>query len=346
MVTKLKEDKIVISSCAMVSPWGFDCIDFINQLDTRINGHNVHLDDFNVEKVDISKLESLMDGKGLRHMSYATKYGIYAAKSCLSSSCLDGAVNGFDTGVVVGSHLGHVDVLTKMMNTINEEGANGLSPLASGNGAINVMASTIGIKTASKALNTTIHNGFTSGLDSVIYSCNLLVNGRADYFITGAAESESTYYTDWLKAHGCNTCYDGAGMLIVEKNQTAMKRGIEPLGEIKGFSTVPCCGLPSIKQNLKLLIEASSLQPEEVDGVIYAGSFEGEDLEKIAFKELGIGGNIFNIRAFVGDGLSLTGIAQVIYGLELLKKGYKNVLVHLCSYSGNLSGLVLSRYGE
>lgn len=343
MMKNGSKKQIVISGFEMVSPWGLDFYSTMKQFESKTKNPHLQSNASNVERVNITKLDELLGKRGLKHMNPATKFGVFTAGSCFRKSHLDSAGYGLDSGVIIGSHLGHIDVYLKMMETINAEGAEGLSPLDSGNAAINVIASTIGIKLGAKAINTTINNGFTSALDSIIYSYNMIANDRAKYLVTGATECISPYFIEWLKAHGYYSIYEGAGMLLIEERETAEARGLKPFCEIKGFHSIPQNKPDTQEHNIHALLDSCFMNPRDIDICICSGG----NLTNEYFGRMGMQGRILDIRKYVGDGLSLTGLFQVMYGLYILEsEGPRNIFVHLSGDPGNTTSLVLSRCAD
>lgn len=336
-----QNDDIVVSGCGVLSPWGesggvINEVLLNNQMSTKNN-------DFGLQTVRGFNPSQQLGKSGLRAMNSATKFGLAAALACLNDAKLDTAAVDTETGVVLGSHLGHLDKLEEMIKTILTEGSCGLSPMGSGNGAINVMASTIGMRIGARALNTTINNGYTSGLDAVQYACRLLGKNHAAYVLAGGVEAASRYYVEWLKANGCKRAFEGAGMILLEKSTTAQQRGITPLGWVKGYSTTPCINLNSVGRSIGNTLKHAGLRIREIDAFVGSGELYGEQEEVAALSRLGFTGPRLFFRQVLGEGLAITGIYQIIVGADLLKRGCRNVLIHLSGKEGNSSSLILSR---
>lgn len=336
-----KNDHIVISGCGAISPWGegYEGIGKVLANNQMSKKNNV----FSINTVSGFDASQKLGKSGLRAMNLATKFGLVAALDCLADARLNTLVVDTKVGVVLGSHLGHMDRLEEMMKIILEEGSCGLSPMGSGNGAINVMASAIGMRIGARALNSTINNGYTSGLDAVQYGCRSLVNNHVEYVLAGGVESASPYYIDWLKANGCNLAFEGAGLILLEKSSTALQRGINPLGTVKGYSTTPYLDLNSVERSICIALKHASLRIGEIDAFIGTSDLYGEQDEGKILLGLGFNGSCLFLRQALGEGLAVSGIYQMMAGIDLLKKGYRNVLIHLYGKDSNSSSLILSR---
>ncbi len=337
-----EQEGIVISGVGVVSPWGLTHKDLVNAFLYGEKEFTKSRDDSCCEKVENFAAEELIGKNGLRYLNSATRYGIYAALQCLQSANLLNQKE--KMGVIIGSHLGHLDMLEKMIGEILTEGSRALSPLSSPNGAPNVIASAIGSRTGGKALNATIHNGFTSGLDALIYGCQMLTDGRADFLLVGGAEGISPYYLQWLKAHGFKHVFEGAGLILVEKSATATARGKLPQSKVVGCYSRPWQGGDSVQQCIIRLLGKTGLQINQLDAVVCAGSFNRKKPEKVALDKLGYMGSRYYCRELIGEGLAVSGLFQIIFGLELLQKGAKLVLVHQYGIPGNCSAIILSQY--
>jgi 3-oxoacyl-[acyl-carrier-protein] synthase II len=331
-----KNDNIVISGCGVISPWGNSHVEvfkaLLSEQKTDITFNTVN--DFDALKI--------LGKSGFRAMNRASKFGVCAALDCLSDAQIDATKIGDETGVVIGSHLGHMDDVEEFIQIIMEEGAYCLSPVKAGNGGINIMAATIGMRIGAKALNTTIHNSYTSGLDAVQYACRSLTNDYAEYILAGGVEAASQYYMEWHKSNGSLQAFEGAGMIFLEKQRTALERGIKPLGVIKGYRTMSYYGINSINRSIDLTLKSAGLGVESIDAFVGSGDFSVEQVEEKSLSNLGFTGPSRFVRQILGEGLSVSGIFQIMIGINFLQNGCRNVLVHVFGNNGSTSAMILS----
>lgn len=340
---KEQKEDVVISGCGVISPWGNRYAEIFKAL--KDGQTPIQTDkSFNVSTVNEFDASEILGKKGLKVMNRATRFGVCAALDCLSDARIEISEIGDSTGVVIGSHLGHLDSMEEMIRTVLEEGSYGLSPLRAGNSGINVMAATIGIRIGARAINTTIHNSYTSGLDAVQYACRSLTNNYAEYVLAGGVESASRYCIEWHRTNGSMLAFEGAGIIFLEKSCTALRRGVRPLGVVKGYSTMPYSGLDSINSSIGSTLKSANLGIDAVDVFVGAGDFFGEQVEEKSLSELGFTGSHLSVRQTLGEGLGVTGIFQIMIGVNLLQKGYRNVLIHLFGKTGSTSAIMLSLY--
>jgi 3-oxoacyl-[acyl-carrier-protein] synthase II len=83
------------------------------------------------------------------------------------------------TAVVVASHLGNVEAVCDIVDTVRSSGGRDVSLLAAPNASSNVIASTVAIRYGFTGPNLTLRNGAAAGLDEVRLGCVLLAAGRA-----------------------------------------------------------------------------------------------------------------------------------------------------------------------
>lgn len=341
LFVKQPEDEIVISGCGVISPWGNTADEIFKTVtDEGISsGANGNFCARRVEEFDASKK---LGKNGLRELNRATRFGLCAALDCLSEARLEPSEIGEHMGVVIGSHLGHMDHVEEMIQTIMEEGSYGLSPLKAGNGGINVIAAMMGIRFGAKALNTTIHNSFTSGMDAIQHGCRSLSRNHAEYILAGGAEAASRYWLEWHKGNGSILAYEGAGVLLLEKSHTALARGVRSMAVVKGYSTAPYSGINSINKTLAATLKSANLEMDAVDTFVGVGDFGAEPIEAKSLTELGFTGSSLFSRPTLGEGLGVAGIFQIMIAIKLLQKGHRNVLIHLFGKNGSTSAMLLS----
>jgi 3-oxoacyl-(acyl-carrier-protein) synthase len=338
--SKQPSEDLVITGCGGISPWGNRYEDIFKATEGPASVPIVK--NLRFGTVNDFDAAAKLGKSGLKVMNRATRFGIGAALDCLADARLETAEIGGEIGVVIGSHLGHMDDVEEMIRTILEEGSYALSPLKAGNGGINVMAATIGMRIGARALNTTIHNSYTSGLDAVQYACRSLSNHYAPYILAGGVESASRYCMEWHRINGSRLAFEGAGVILLEKRHTALDRGVKPLGVIKAYSSRPYSGPDSISQSLAATLKSANLGMEAVDVFVGAGDGCGEPAEEQSLFELGFGGSRLSVRESMGEGLAVTGIFQIMLGVNLLQKGCRNVLIHLYAGTGGTATILLS----
>lgn len=166
----------------------------------------------------------------------------------------------------------------------------------------NTPSSEIAAKYGLKGVCNTISTGCTAGTDSIGFSYEAISDGDADIMITGASEAPITPITfgafdtvNVLSVHnddpaGASRPFDnrrngfviseGAGLLVVEELNHALKRGARIYCEITGFGTTcnayHMTDLPpegdAMADSITLAMQDAGIQPQIIDYVSAHGS--------------------------------------------------------------------------
>src|SRR3990167_3343164 len=161
----------------------------------------------------------------------------------------------------------------------------------------NTPSSEISAKYGLQGVCNTISTGCTAGTDSVGFSYEAICDGDADIMITGASEAPITPITfgafdtvNVLSVHNDNpekasrpfdakrngfVISEGAGLLVVEELEHALKRGARIYCEITGFGTTcnayHMTDLPpegdAMADSITLALEDAGIKPETIDYV-------------------------------------------------------------------------------
>lgn len=180
----------------------------------------------------------------------------------------------------------------------------------------NTPSSEIAAKYGLKGVCNTISTGCTAGTDSVGFSFESIQSGDADIMISGASEAPITPITfgafdtvNVLSVHNefperASRPFDmkrngfviseGAGLLIVEELEHALKRGARIYCEIKGFGTtcnafhmtdLPAEG-DAMADSITLALQEAGLKPSQISYVNAHGSStrQNDAFETSAYK--------------------------------------------------------------
>lgn len=166
----------------------------------------------------------------------------------------------------------------------------------------NTPSSEIAAKYGLKGICNTISTGCTAGTDSVGFSYEAIQNGEADVMVTGASEAPITPITfgafdcvNVLSTHNDEpqkasrpfdikrngfVISEGAGLLVVEELNHALRRGARIYCEIIGYGTtcnafhmtdLPADGTPKA-ECIRLALRNANVKPEQIDYINGHGS--------------------------------------------------------------------------
>jgi 3-oxoacyl-[acyl-carrier-protein] synthase II len=174
--------------------------------------------------------------KGLKYKDRATQLGLCAAFEALNDARLRDAegplVEGTGVGVVVASNYGNVDTICRVVTTIATETTRATSPMDSPNASSNIIASEIAIRWKLGGPNLTVCSSDTSGLDALHWAASMLRAGRAEQILVIGVEPDNEMVR---KLVGADQIVDGAAAVVLEREETAQRRGVAARSRLGAF---------------------------------------------------------------------------------------------------------------
>lgn len=261
------------------------------------------------------------DGKEARRMSRSSQLGIVAADQAISQAKLDdGMVDYREVGVLIGSSIGGYsasDTFFKSFYTRDR-----LSPFTIPISMNSGPASNVSIKYGFQGPLLNVDAACATAAHSIGYAFNMIRNGNLQVAVTGAADSPfaPAVVAAWAALRAISNRKDcpaeacrpfsadrdgmvlgeGAGVLILEAESHALRRGVPVLAEIKGYGassdsfhlTQPTQQGPS--KAMRRALEDANLGLEDIDYInAHATGTEWNDKnETKAIKE------VFGERAY------------------------------------------------
>jgi len=354
--------RIVITGIGVLSPIGIGRENFWNALIMGRSGfRKITLFDtssFKVHiggEVDFDPVEFL-GKKGLRDLDRSTRLICSAARMAIDDSKLIiGEENTHSTGVSIGSTFGSLHSISQFDRSGLIEGPRFVNPSHFPNTVINSPASQVSIRFYIKGFNTTISTGFCASLDAISYAADFIKMNRAEVVLAGGVEElcEETFMG--FHKLGCLSGIDGsepiccpydrrrnglilsegAGVLVLEEEGNARKRGADILAVLKGcgnaFDPEAEIGFEhggeGLKDAIEIALNDAAIGPEDIDCVIScANSTIGLDrLETKALKKA-FGGfarriPVTSIKSMVGETYSASGVLSLSAATGVLQTG-------------------------
>lgn len=259
--------------------------------------------------------------------------------------------------IVLGISSSCVDVIEQVKEIVMTRGASRVRPYMAGACQPFSIGAAIAQYFKFQSSITTISAACPSGLDAVATATQKIRNGSTDIAIVGAADSPLNIptmaafvkaglpsLTDVFPPEAVSRPFDakrsgvvlseGAGFLVLERLDSALARGVDPIAEIAGGSTVtdtPEGGnMSGLLFAMHSALANSGVGPEQVDYICANATSDkaGDAMETQLIKQV-FGARarsipISSIRGVMGHGLSPAGISQVIACALSMKK---NVIV-------------------
>jgi len=201
-----------------------------------------------------------MDRKEARRMDRFTQFAVAAAGMALQDAGLNlDNEDPFRVGVVLGTGIGGMETLTKQFEILYEKGPSRMSPFFVPMMIANMAAGMVAILAQAKGPNTTVVTACAASANAVGEAARILRSGDADIILTGGTEAAITpiavagfcamkaMSTNNQDPEGASRPFDarrdgfvmgeGAGILVLETLEHALKRGARIYAEIAGYGT-------------------------------------------------------------------------------------------------------------
>ncbi|MEW6715737.1 MAG: beta-ketoacyl-ACP synthase II [Nitrospirota bacterium] len=294
--------------------------------------------------------DRFIEAKEQKKMDRFIHLGLAAAVMAMEDSGLKiTAENSERIGVIVGSGMGGLPAVEHYTKLLNEKGHRKISPFFIPMTIINLAAGQISIRFGAKGPNSAVATACASGTHSIGEAFRLVQSGVADAMIAGGAEATITPLAiggfaamkalsrrnhepekasrPFDKDRDGFVMGEGAGMLILEELEHAVKRGARIYSEINGYGMTsdayhissPSPDGDGAARCMRNALKDSSINPHEVNYINAHGTSTkyGDELETVAIK------NVFGQHAY-----------------ELCVSSTKSMTGHLLGASGGVEGVI------
>jgi 3-oxoacyl-[acyl-carrier-protein] synthase II len=261
----LSKRRVVVTGLGMITPLGLNVKEtWANTLNgvsgvTEVNEFDAS--DYSTRiwaRVKNFQPENYFEVKEARKMDMFTQYGMVAADEAIQHAGLNiTAENAHRCGVAVGAGIGGIATITNNQDKLMQGGPKKVSPFFIPAGIINMVAGQISIKHGMKGPNISVVTACTTGTHNIGLAARLIQYGDADVMVCGGAEMTNTPLCiagfsavralskrndeptkasrPWDKDRDGFVMGEGAGVLVLEEYEHAVKRGANILAEFAGF---------------------------------------------------------------------------------------------------------------
>ena len=256
--------RVVITGMGVISPVGNSLKAFWDGLLAGVCGvgtiTRVDTEGFKAklaaEVKDFNPADFGMDVPTQRRMDKFTQYAVAAAKQAVEESGIVGTVEPERLGVYVGSGIGGMSTFVEQSNRLNERGPSRVSALFIPMMISNMAAGTIAIQYNAQGPCLPTVTACATSTHAVGEAYRAIAHGYADAIVAGGTEATITP----LAVAGFTTCMalsleqdplkaslpfdarragfvmgEGAGILVLEEYERAVKRGAHIYAEICGY---------------------------------------------------------------------------------------------------------------
>ena len=353
--------RVVITGMGLVSALGNDLDSAFNRLHvyknavcemddlTAIRGLNSHL----AAPAEFTAPEHFTR-KVLRTMGPVSVMAVYSAENALRDAGLLGSdeITNGRTGVAYGSSFGSAGPVADFFSMVKTHEIGDVTSSS----YIKIMPQTtaVNISLYFKTTGRLIPSGTacTSGSLSIGFAYENIKSGAQDIMIAGGAEElDATQVAVFDTLYATSTKNDtpdktpspfdanrdglvigcGAGTLILEEREHALRRGARIYAEIVGFGTntdgthITQPNPDTMAQCLKLSLESSSLKPSDIGYICLhgTGTTFGDIAESVATNRI-FGEKIpaSSLKSYVGHTLGACGALESIWSIQMMNSGW------------------------
>lgn len=238
-----------------------------------------------------------VDRKQARRLDRFAQMAVGAAAQAMEQAGLDltdGSVNPERVGCVVGSGIGGILTLSEQWGVLHEKGPDRVNPFLVPMMLADMAPGQISILSGAKGPNYCVVTACASGADSIGIAAGMIRRGEIDMAVAGGTEAPICP----IAVAGFNACMalskrnddpqgasrpfdaqrdgfvmgEGAGILIIESEESAVRRGASPLAELAGYGassdahhvTQPSPGGEGGARAMALALADAEMEPADV----------------------------------------------------------------------------------
>lgn len=303
-----------------------------------------------------------IDKKEAKRMDLFTQYSICAAQEAVTMAGIDfSTIDPFRAGVIIGSGIGGIETLEENCRVLFEKGPKRISPFFVPMMIANMASGQVAIKFGIKGYNACVVTACATANHSIGDAMRVIQNGYADIMISGGAEasisplgfsgfcsmramSENTDPDSACRPFDKNrdgfVMGEGAGILVLEEYEHAIRRGAKILAELVGFGctcdayhiTAPDPAGDAGVKCLQLALEDAGVTPDKVGYFNAHGTSTplNDPLETNCIKRV-FGTNIAvsSTKSMTGHLLGAAGGIEAVITVMALKEGFLPPTINL-----------------
>lgn len=382
----MKQKKVVVTGMGVVSCFGTDVDEFYAKLLAGESGVRA------IESLDVSEFptrfaaevkpfdcEGYLDKKQARRVDPFVRYSVVAGKKALAMSGITPEnLQGVDpnqVGVLISSGMGGMKVFSDGVQTLLEKGFSRLSPFFVPYIITNMGGAILSMDFGFTGPNYSISTACATATHSIIAGANHIRRGDAEIMICGGAEapinpigiagfvackalSERNDHPQgasrpWDLGRDGFVMGEGAGVLVLESEESALRRGAPIFGEYLGgyvnadahHITEPRHDGALVAECMRRALQDAGVSPREVGYVnAHATSTLAGDLCEIRglrlvfpqdhLKNLKINGS----KSLIGHGLGAAGGFESVITIKALETGWLHPTLNLDNPDPELEG--------
>lgn len=322
----MNKRRVVVTGMGVISPVGTGVDQFFNALKEGKSGIDL-VTRFDTEGYDTKIAGEVkdfdpvayIDKKEAKRMDRYAQFAVAATKMAIDSSKLN--IEDIDNtrfGVCIGSGIGGMETLENQHMVLKEKGPGRVSPFFVPMMISNIAAGNISIAFNAQGPNTTVVTACASATNAIGEAYKTIQRGDADIMVSGGSEASITplAFAGFCAMKAMSTRNDdpkaasrpfdkdrdgfvmgeGAGILILEELEHALKRGATIYGEMVGYGTTgdahhitaPAPDGAGAYRSMLMAVNDAGIKPEEIDYINAHGTSTelNDKFETMAIKTL------------------------------------------------------------
>lgn len=300
----MSKKRVVVTGAGVITPVGHDLDSFWNALVEGRSGIGP-IESFDASTFPVTiageirglDSESFVPKKDQRRMDPFTLYGVAAAQLAIQDSGLIPADEDLDrVGVVIGSGTGGIHVMLEQARVLDSRGVGRFSPFTVPQMIINILCGHIAIQYGFRGPNFALTTACATATHSIGEAMRIIQSGDADVMLAGGSEGSinelgvggfcairalTSQFNDQPKKasrpfdrdRSGFVISEGAGILVLEDRDHAMKRGARIYAELAGYGrtcdahhiTAPLENGSGAAKAMSLAMNDAGVTPEQVD---------------------------------------------------------------------------------
>ncbi|MEW5322990.1 beta-ketoacyl-ACP synthase II [Geobacillus thermoleovorans] len=360
----MEKRRVVVTGIGAVTPLGNDAETTWKNIIAGQSGIDVvtrvNPDDFPAKvAAEVKDFDPslFIDRREARKMDRFTQFAVAAALMAVKDANLDiNESNAERVGVWIGSGIGGMETFEQQFEIFQQRGYRRVSPFFVPMMIPDMAAGQVSIILGAKGINSCTVTACATGANSIGDAFKVIQRGDADVMITGGTEAPITKMS--FAGFCANTALstnpdpktasrpfdknrdgfvmgEGAGIVVLEELEHALRRGAKIYAEIVGYGatadayhiTAPAPGGEGGVRAMRQALHDAGLNPEEIDYINAHGtSTEYNDkYETAAIKEV-FGDHAYKLavsstKSMTGHLLGATGAVEAIFSVLAIRDG-------------------------
>ncbi|MCM8784209.1 MAG: beta-ketoacyl-ACP synthase II [Candidatus Omnitrophica bacterium] len=362
----MEKRRVVITGMGIISPLGSTLGDYWCSLKNGVSGIG-KITSFDSSPFDCQiagEVKNFSPGehispKEVKRMERFVQFALVTAKEAVKDAALDiSKEDPFRIGVVIGSGIGGLHTVEQQHKILLEKGPSRLSPFMIPMMIVNMAPGQVAISLGLKGPNYCVVTACASSAHAIGEAFKTIQRGQADVILSGGTEScitvlgiggfcalkaLATHYNDQpekasrpfdAKREGF-VMGEGAGVLVLEELQHALRRNANIYAEIVGYGssddayhiTAPDPDGQGAARAMNMAIEDAGFSPQEIDYINAHGTSTqlNDKVEtlaiKLVFGEYAKKIPISSTKSMTGHLLGAAGAVELIATVLTIKYG-------------------------